>query len=170
MRSNLALTALLVLAVISLFSACTNGDGTVVLDVGGDDSVDSAGGDIAVDYVEPEDLGPVEDTPLDLEMEIIEEIIAEIVEDLGDIQGEDEPPIPEYDLYCEPCESDEDCVTEAGGACVDIGDEGGFCSNDCEADEDCPQGYVCEETDDGLFCLPASDSCVCGPGGGLQAL
>jgi MYXO-CTERM domain-containing protein len=53
------------------------------------------------------------------------------------------------------CNTGDDC---ASGLCVD-GGQGGFCSDACDDDGDCPDGWACFATDDPALavCAPSSD-------------
>ncbi len=69
---------------------------------------------------------------------------------------------------CKPCATSEGCQTVAGadGACLDYGDEGSFCGGTCQADDDCPWGFVCGDavTMEGVAltqCLAESGTCPC---------
>jgi hypothetical protein len=65
-------------------------------------------------------------------------------------------------LLCDSCEKDSDC---GGGAdrCLPIGSEGSWCAAQCGSQTDCPEGYECQEVDDGMQCLPETGSCICTP-------
>ena len=68
---------------------------------------------------------------------------------------------------CLPCATSADCASdESVNACVSYGEEGSFCGAACEASEDCPSGYSCEdvETVDGVTskqCVANSGVCSC---------
>ena len=69
--------------------------------------------------------------------------------------------VPKVNKLCSSCTSDFQCN---GGACIDIGGSD-HCTVDCSLVE-CPQGYFCEEQENGAsWCLPENGSCDCGPGG-----
>ncbi len=61
---------------------------------------------------------------------------------------------------CEPCSADEQCP---GGLCVEYGpDLGSFCGVWCGGDDDCPEGYGCEEVRPGSHqCVAAAGDCAC---------
>ncbi|MDP6946361.1 MAG: hypothetical protein QF464_19590, partial [Myxococcota bacterium] len=63
------------------------------------------------------------------------------------------------DASCAPCVVDEDCFA---GNCLELDGQKG-CAIPCHAvTKECPAGYACGVTDDGLErCLPASGSCAC---------
>ena len=70
---------------------------------------------------------------------------------------------------CRPCAVNADCMTNglnAGQACVSYGGDGSFCAAECAADEDCPVGYVCEESEEAggatsLQCVLDEGECQC---------
>ncbi len=70
---------------------------------------------------------------------------------------------------CNPCEKNEQCtgLGSVDGACIDRGDEGGFCGTSCAAAADCAKGYSCDEVTDVTGAkvkqcvLPKGESCVC---------
>jgi hypothetical protein len=70
---------------------------------------------------------------------------------------------------CYPCNGDEDCKSPFAPAmknyCVTYGPTGSYCGAECEASEDCPSGYSCQEvpvTGGSAFqCLPDSGDCPC---------
>ena len=55
--------------------------------------------------------------------------------------------VPRYGRLCDPCATSKDCTSLGldGSACVDQGPEGAFCGLSCQADDDCPKGYGCQE-------------------------
>ena len=64
--------------------------------------------------------------------------------------------------HCAPCDSSAKC----GGIhdhCLAIGEDGGsWCAASCSEDTDCPTDYRCDEVgNQGSFCVPTTDSCVC---------
>ena len=69
------------------------------------------------------------------------------------------------DNLCQPCSSDADCLVPSS-KCVTAGVEK-FCGRNCAPDgpfgPDCPAGYTCQAVGDSQQCVPASQSCVCGP-------
>ncbi len=67
--------------------------------------------------------------------------------------------IPVNASQCEPCSVDENCGTE-GAKCVELSD-GFYCANPCEGPDDCPPGYLCQEEDGAMVCVPATGSCTC---------
>ena len=70
---------------------------------------------------------------------------------------------------CRPCRADNECRlngVDAGQACIDYGPDGGFCGEACQADSDCPEGFVCEEAGtlsglDNMLCTLAQGECGC---------
>ena len=58
--------------------------------------------------------------------------------------------LPSYLWLCRPCTSSEDCVegleAATGDKCVDYGGAGSFCGGKCEADQECPDGFACVES------------------------
>jgi len=69
--------------------------------------------------------------------------------------------VPLKDKTCLPCVSDSDC----GGLeerCLDIEDEGKFCSRKCNLSYPCPEGFECNTLDDQQDqCYPETGSCIC---------
>jgi hypothetical protein len=52
---------------------------------------------------------------------------------------------------CRPCTQNSDCMLNsinAGQACLPYGGAGAFCGEFCHFDDDCPEGYSCEDTVD----------------------
>ena len=69
---------------------------------------------------------------------------------------------------CLPCATGADCKGAAGAddVCVDYAMEGSFCGGTCEADEDCPWGFSCTDTQtvDGIAtkqCVAEAGVCPC---------
>lgn len=53
---------------------------------------------------------------------------------------------PSFPTLCDPCRSNDDCVTDKDNTphrCVPRGDSGAFCGGACKADDDCPDDYLC---------------------------
>ena len=53
---------------------------------------------------------------------------------------------PDYPTLCDPCRSNDDCVTATDHTphrCVPVGDAGAFCGAVCNQDADCPESYRC---------------------------
>jgi hypothetical protein len=79
--------------------------------------------------------------------------------------------IPPHVEQCRPCNSNEECWSDevdAGQACLAYGPEGNFCGSSCEANEDCPAGFVCQEATDvsagvSNHCVQAVGQCSCQP-------
>ncbi len=72
--------------------------------------------------------------------------------------------VPRYWSLCEPCGDFSDCESEEG-ACLDVGDDGSFCSVTCSSPEDCPENYHCYDDGDGTpVCWPNTGSCTCQQG------
>lgn len=74
--------------------------------------------------------------------------------------------VPGRDTLCSPCETDLDCGG-FGDLCVRVG-ESGFCARDCQATQECPDGYLCDpatslEGVSGEQCLPVGGRCSCPP-------
>lgn len=61
---------------------------------------------------------------------------------------------------CDP-ESCAQCICSTEVACIEDGPYAGTfsCQLDCTSDDDCPEGFVCTITDDGIldYCVPAAD-------------
>jgi cysteine-rich repeat protein len=69
---------------------------------------------------------------------------------------------------CKPCSSSAECKGPGGAddVCVKYGTEGSFCGGQCQAQEDCPWGFACQEAEtvDGLLimqCLNKAGVCPC---------
>ncbi|MCC6624227.1 MAG: hypothetical protein IT385_23450 [Deltaproteobacteria bacterium] len=60
---------------------------------------------------------------------------------------------------CLPCESDVAC---GAGRCIALTD-GSYCLNPCDTDDNCIEGYTCEDFDGGgsKLCVPPTRSCLC---------
>ncbi|MGB0591910.1 MAG: lectin-like protein [Myxococcota bacterium] len=55
--------------------------------------------------------------------------------------------VSNFEHLCSPCVGQSDCESDTGqAACVDYEGEGGFCGASCEADADCPSGFICQES------------------------
>ncbi|GMV41794.1 MAG: hypothetical protein AMXMBFR64_35100 [Myxococcales bacterium] len=73
--------------------------------------------------------------------------------------------LKEGDSWCSACLTDAQCN---GKECVQIAD-GLFCSTACVVNEDCPEGFGCQDVDDpdtggkAGFCVPANGACDCNP-------
>ena len=81
-----------------------------------------------------------------------------------------------HPALCLPCESNKDCEESAGlgSACIEYGGDGHFCGAPCDADDDCPGDYSCQQsaTVDGLLvsqCV-AANACPCSAFAVSQAL
>jgi len=58
--------------------------------------------------------------------------------------------VPDYVTLCAPCQKSADCeVQGVKSLCLDYGADGRFCGGPCKVDDDCPQGYGCEDATDG---------------------
>ena len=76
---------------------------------------------------------------------------------------------PPWVSLCRPCGVNAECMTNglnAGQACVAHGGAGSFCAAACETDEDCPEGYLCQESEEAggavsLQCVLAEGECQC---------
>ena len=79
--------------------------------------------------------------------------------------------IPGSVSLCRPCMGAADCKVngvDAGDACVDHGPEGSFCGSPCLTDEDCPDGFACQDSADHRgqpvqACVPVQGECECAP-------
>ncbi|MEO7113829.1 MAG: hypothetical protein ABI183_25540 [Polyangiaceae bacterium] len=85
--------------------------------------------------------------------------------------------------YCEPCNTDIDCVPPTGGTaqCTTGTDNVKFCSYQCQNDGNCPQDAACDSNSglckpragvckgDGMLCSPCRSDLDCAPGGGVCA-
>jgi cysteine-rich repeat protein len=77
--------------------------------------------------------------------------------------------ISDFATLCVPCAGASDCGDVGGpqAACVVYGEsEGAFCGGGCDGDDDCPDGFRCEEmsTTEGAAltqCVPSDGECVC---------
>ncbi|MBN1946857.1 MAG: hypothetical protein JW797_14380 [Bradymonadales bacterium] len=74
----------------------------------------------------------------------------------------------EVAFVCRPSETDlcRSCVTDGqceGGNCLEYTDGTTACGQDCQRDEDCPEGFVCgdEDPDHDDQCVPLSSTCSC---------
>jgi len=66
---------------------------------------------------------------------------------------------PDASSLCQPCLTAAECLgTEA--ACTSL-DDGDFCSLPCAENADCSTGFVCDNTENGLQCVPEFGSCTC---------
>ncbi len=71
---------------------------------------------------------------------------------------------------CRPCADTSDCAHGPlpGLACLDFGEDGGFCGGPCGDSGECPDGYSCKtaltiEGDQVEQCVPDSGICACTP-------
>jgi hypothetical protein len=68
---------------------------------------------------------------------------------------------------CQPCLQEDECgALNVSGSCVSYGDEGRFCSVQCELDSDCPPDYICDalpdqDNDSNKYCINLSGTCSC---------
>ena len=73
--------------------------------------------------------------------------------------------LKEGDSFCRFCASDAQCD---GKQCVQVGD-GSYCTEPCEADGDCPDGFGCAQAFDpdlgasAGYCVPDNGTCDCNP-------
>jgi hypothetical protein len=73
--------------------------------------------------------------------------------------------VPRFWHVCDPCTDIDDCDMP-DSVCVDVGEDGTFCSVTCLNDGQCPDHYSCEVADrsgDG-WCVSETGSCLCGLG------
>ncbi len=65
---------------------------------------------------------------------------------------------PNDDRLCKPCATSDDCPS---GACIEL-DGVAVCAKNC-LDNDCPEGYTCQEVPESnqKQCLPKTQSCSC---------
>ncbi|GMV38865.1 MAG: hypothetical protein AMXMBFR64_05810 [Myxococcales bacterium] len=76
-----------------------------------------------------------------------------------------------FQNLCRPCGADSDCNEdfELGvNACIDFGGDGSFCGVACQGNEDCRDGYSCQDVklESGAVtkqCVPSSGECECAP-------
>ncbi len=66
---------------------------------------------------------------------------------------------PESSSLCQPCITAAECLG-LQAACTTL-DDGDFCTLPCDDTEDCAVGFVCDETENGMQCVPESGSCTC---------
>ena len=79
--------------------------------------------------------------------------------------------LPLWTHICRPCTDNDQCFdafTAGTGLCVVYGPNGRFCGTTCDADKDCPQGYICQNTEavggfSKLQCVLAAGECECSP-------
>lgn len=68
---------------------------------------------------------------------------------------------------CLPCDKKADCAGgfQADNACLSYGTSGSFCGTECDVDDDCPTGYICDDADGSgnKQCILASGECSCSP-------
>lgn len=76
--------------------------------------------------------------------------------------------VSDFANLCKPCASGDNCKSVGGAddVCVDYGAEGAFCGGSCDADEDCPWGFSCTQTEtvDGVAttqCVADAGICPC---------
>ena len=69
---------------------------------------------------------------------------------------------------CKPCGGNADCKSVGGAedVCIDYGDEGAFCGGSCQADDECPWGFACQQanTVEGVQvtqCVAETGVCPC---------
>jgi hypothetical protein len=67
--------------------------------------------------------------------------------------------IPESASLCEPCVEDSSCLL-VGARCLAL-DDGMYCGRQCSGEQDCPQGYLCQDLDVDSQCVPITNSCTC---------
>ena len=54
--------------------------------------------------------------------------------------------VSNFEHLCRPCMTGEDCTsTSSEAVCVTYPGEGSFCGATCEGDDECPDGFVCQE-------------------------
>jgi hypothetical protein len=79
--------------------------------------------------------------------------------------------LPKFNNLCDPCRETTDCNDPGtvGNYCLSYGANGRFCGAACNADPDCPGGYVCRNVPVGggseaKQCVPADGAeCKCSP-------
>ena len=77
--------------------------------------------------------------------------------------------MPGFVDLCKPCLMNDECWTngvDAGQACVTYGPAGNFCGGACTEDEECPNGYGCQQAQDVTGaalsqCMLNNAECVC---------
>jgi hypothetical protein len=68
--------------------------------------------------------------------------------------------LPNIASICQPCNSSANCLGVNAG-CVDL-DDGKYCGQACGLNDDCPDGYVCNDVGlAAMQCVPGSGSCSC---------
>jgi len=74
-----------------------------------------------------------------------------------------------YETLCKPCSSSDDCLGPGGTPgvfCVSYGPGGSFCGGACGQDDECPQGYSCQQvetTEQATLqqCIADAGECTC---------
>jgi len=74
--------------------------------------------------------------------------------------------VPLDSAICFACASDSDCNALVGDRCLEYPDGGTYCGRDCSPTspfgEGCPDGYLCDATEQ--QCMVENGTCACGPG------
>ncbi|MCO4763411.1 MAG: hypothetical protein KC502_17980 [Myxococcales bacterium] len=91
------------------------------------------------------------------------------VETKGQGSKKDKICVEKFAALCNPCLTNESCagLGAPGAACVDRGDDGGFCATACSTSTDCSKGYSCEDVTDvdgkstKQCVLPKGETCAC---------
>jgi hypothetical protein len=70
--------------------------------------------------------------------------------------------IPIIESHCAPCTADLQC---SGGRCLEMADGASHCAYPCGADDPCPEGFSCNESESeeigGSWCAPVTGTCTC---------
>ncbi|MGM0595730.1 MAG: hypothetical protein ACQES9_01700 [Myxococcota bacterium] len=70
--------------------------------------------------------------------------------------------------FCTPCRNNDDCTVENGTCVIDESAINSYCTMPCDANNSCPDHYMCVETEsEGYQCVPRTGSCN-EPSGGTE--
>ena len=76
---------------------------------------------------------------------------------------------PPFTNLCRPCITNADCTTngvDTGDRCIQAGPQGAFCGGNCQDGLHCPEGYLCQQSQDlsgqaSLQCVLQDGTCTC---------